>query len=178
MFVDPAEGDGSFVHSGRLDGRQFTESKKKEQRFWRGYTSDHRSLFCFVYSSKHAIICSREVVTTPSQTSLQAVAETSVHTSIAEDTTKRQGHGVVVGQPLTKEAKSQLKWERMMKEIAISGSAVAILKAHRATGKLSKQTIVGTLVRLKQLKLWAPVVEVRRFLKVFHSLQDQNQAED
>lgn len=178
MLVDPAEGGGSFVHSGRLDGHQFTESNKKEQRFWRGYTSDHRSLFCFVYSSKHTIICSREVVTTPSQTSLQAVAETSVHTSPAEDTTKRQGHGVVVGQPLTKEAKSQLKWERMMKEIAISGSAVAVLKAHRATGKLSKQTIVGTLVRLKQLKLWAPVVEVRSFLKVFHSLQDQNQAED
>ncbi|KAH9565226.1 hypothetical protein CY35_04G067300 [Sphagnum magellanicum] len=154
----------SFVHSGRLDGRRFTESNKKEQRIWRGYTSDHRSLFCFVYSSKHTIICSREVVTTPSRTSLQAVAETSVHTSIAEDTTKRQGHGVVVGQPLTKEAKSQLKWERMMKEIVISGSAVAVLKAHRATGKLSKQTIVGTLVRLKQLKLWAPVVEILEWL--------------
>lgn len=76
----------------------------------------------------------------------------------AAETKKGSGHGL--GEPMTKEAKKKMKWEKMMKEIAVSGSAVAVLQSHREAGKLSKQTILGTLIRLRQLNLWARVTEV------------------
>jgi ribulose kinase len=59
----------------------------------------------------------------------------------------------------------QKNWRRLMTEIEETGSAVSVLKRERA-GKLaiSRDVVIGTLVRLKQLKKWNLVSEVYFFL--------------
>lgn len=59
----------------------------------------------------------------------------------------------------------QKNWRRLMTEIEETGSAVSVLKRERA-GKLaiSRDVVIGTLVRLKQLKKWNLVSEVCFFL--------------
>ena len=48
----------------------------------------------------------------------------------------------------------------MMREIEESDSAVSVLQTHREAKTLSKKTILGTLMRLRQLKKWSSIVEV------------------
>jgi len=77
------------------------------------------------------------------------------------------------GEPLSRVARKQLKWERMMKEIEVSGSAVAILSSRKEDGKIAKSDVLGTLIRLRQLNKWAMVLEVRlvQIILCLHRLQ-------
>ena len=55
----------------------------------------------------------------------------------------------------------QKSWRNMMQEIDETGSAVGVLRNRRASSEsLSKDHVLGTLVRLKQLKKWNLVSEV------------------
>lgn len=64
------------------------------------------------------------------------------------------------GESLSRVARKQLKWEKMMKEIDLSGSAVSILSSRKEDGKIAKSDVLGTLIRLRQLNKWAMVLEV------------------
>lgn len=77
---------------------------------------------------------------------------------IVVETKKTLGAG---GEPLSRVARKQLKWEKMMKEIQVSGSAVATLSSRKEDGKIAKSDVLGTLIRLRQLNKWAMVLEVR-----------------
>lgn len=55
----------------------------------------------------------------------------------------------------------QKKWRTMMKEIEQSGSAVESLRKQRNKSEvLPRGLVLGTLVRVKQLKKWDIVSEV------------------
>lgn len=55
----------------------------------------------------------------------------------------------------------QKNWRRLMTEIEETGSAVSVLKRERdTTQSISRDMVLGTLVRLKQLKKWNLVGEV------------------
>lgn len=69
------------------------------------------------------------------------------------------------GESLSRVARKQLKWEKMMKEIDLSGSAVAILTSRKEEGKIAKSDVLGTLIRLRQLNKWAMVLEVLVWLR-------------
>lgn len=57
----------------------------------------------------------------------------------------------------------QKNWRRLIKEIEDTGSAVSVLKSERMKNRaISKDLVVGTLVRFKQLKKWKLVSEVCR----------------
>jgi pentatricopeptide repeat protein len=58
----------------------------------------------------------------------------------------------------------QKEWYKMMNKIRFSGDAVSVLKRLRKANKLSRETILGTLVRLKQLKVWNSVVQICEWL--------------
>ncbi|KAI5001513.1 hypothetical protein ZWY2020_026163 [Hordeum vulgare] len=64
----------------------------------------------------------------------------------------------------------QKSWRKMMSEIEESGSAVSsILKTQRnTTGALPRDTVLGTLVRFKQLKKWDLVSEILEWLRTQH----------
>lgn len=54
-------------------------------------------------------------------------------------------------------------WRRLIKEIEETGSAVPVLKSERIKSRIiSKDLVVGTLVRFKQLSKWKLVSEVCR----------------
>ncbi|KAK9667907.1 hypothetical protein RND81_13G019800 [Saponaria officinalis] len=60
----------------------------------------------------------------------------------------------------------QKNWRRLMLEIDETGSAVPVLRSRRASNKsLPKDLILGTLVRLKQLKKWNLVSEILEWLR-------------
>ncbi|KAG0589996.1 hypothetical protein KC19_1G062500 [Ceratodon purpureus] len=80
---------------------------------------------------------------------------------IAPETKKTQG----AGEPLSRVARKQLKWEKMMKAIEDSGSAVDVLSNRKEDEKISKSDVLGTLIRLRQLNKWAMVLEVLIWLK-------------
>lgn len=62
----------------------------------------------------------------------------------------------------------QKKWRKLMRDIEESGSAVSALRTQRAKSEaLSRDLILGTLVRFKQLKKWNIVSEVTPLLH-FH----------
>lgn len=57
----------------------------------------------------------------------------------------------------------QKNWRRLIKEIEETGSAVSVLKNEGIKNQaVSKDLVVGTLVRFKQLKKWKLVSEVCR----------------
>ena len=57
---------------------------------------------------------------------------------------------------------AQKNWRRLMNEIEETGSAIAVLKSERLKNQeISKDLVLGTLVRFKQLKKWKIVGEVR-----------------
>jgi len=89
----------------------------------------------------------------PSRQALQVVAQ-AVADMVVE--TKKSA-----GESLSRVARKQLKWERMMKEIDVSGSAVAILSSRKEDGKIARSDVLGTLIRLRQLNKWGMVLEVR-----------------
>lgn len=63
----------------------------------------------------------------------------------------------------------QKAWRRLMQDINESGSAVQVLRSRRETSEgLPKDLVVGTLVRLKQLKKWALVSEILQWLRMQH----------
>ncbi|KAG0628907.1 hypothetical protein M758_1G061500 [Ceratodon purpureus] len=80
---------------------------------------------------------------------------------IAPETKKTQG----AGEPLSRVARKQLKWEKMMKAIEDSGSAVDVLSNRKEDEKISKSDVLGTLIRLRQLNKWTMVLEVLIWLK-------------
>ncbi|KAL9458130.1 hypothetical protein AB3S75_007061 [Citrus x aurantiifolia] len=58
-------------------------------------------------------------------------------------------------------------WRRLMNQIEEVGSAVAVLRSERTRGQpLPKDLVLGTLVRLKQLKKWNVVSEVLEWLRI------------
>lgn len=58
----------------------------------------------------------------------------------------------------------QKNWRRLINEIEAKGSAVSVLKSERMNNQvLSKDLVIGTLVRFKQLKKWNLVSEVHKF---------------
>ncbi|CAO2837822.1 unnamed protein product [Amaranthus hypochondriacus] len=60
----------------------------------------------------------------------------------------------------------QKSWRNMMQEIDETGSAVGVLRNRRASSEsLSKDHVLGTLVRLKQLKKWNLVSEIIEWLR-------------
>ncbi|XP_048328255.2 pentatricopeptide repeat-containing protein At3g59040 isoform X2 [Ziziphus jujuba] len=60
----------------------------------------------------------------------------------------------------------QKNWRRLIKEIEDTGSAVSVLKSERMKNRaISKDLVVGTLVRFKQLKKWKLVSEILEWLR-------------
>ncbi|KAL5540153.1 hypothetical protein UlMin_044032 [Ulmus minor] len=60
----------------------------------------------------------------------------------------------------------QKNWRRLMTEIEQTGSAVAVLKSERMKNQaFSKDSVLGTLVRFKQLKKWKLVSEILEWLR-------------
>lgn len=58
-------------------------------------------------------------------------------------------------------------WRRLMSQIEEVGSAVTVLRSERTRGQpLPKDLVLGTLVRLKQLKKWNVVSEVLEWLRI------------
>lgn len=127
---------------GRFDGCQPLEISKLQCR---GLSSTN--LVCWRHSS--LVLLQRDVLP------LQAVASAS-----AERDASKQIERPGPGEPWTKEMRKQVKWEKMMREIEESDSAVSVLQTHREAKTLSKKTILGTLMRLRQLKKWSSIVEV------------------
>ncbi|CAI9089888.1 OLC1v1024539C1 [Oldenlandia corymbosa var. corymbosa] len=63
----------------------------------------------------------------------------------------------------------QKNWRRLMNEIEEAGSAVSVLKTHKAKNEaIPKDLVLGTLIRFKQLKKWNLVSEVLEWLRVQH----------
>ncbi|GMG98876.1 hypothetical protein Nepgr_000716 [Nepenthes gracilis] len=63
----------------------------------------------------------------------------------------------------------QKNWRRLMQEIDESGSAVPPLRSRRDKhNALPKDLVLGTLVRLKQLKKWNLVSEILEWLRTQH----------
>lgn len=91
---------------------------------------------------------------------LQVVAHAVA--GIVPETKKTQGPG----EPLSRVARKQLKWEKMMKDIEVSGSAVEILSSLKKDGKISRSDVLGTVLRLRQLNKWPMVLEVRLYIKL------------
>ena len=55
----------------------------------------------------------------------------------------------------------QKNWRKLMQEIDDTGTAVPVLRSRRGSNEsLPKDLVLGTLVRLKQLKKWNLVSEV------------------
>lgn len=62
----------------------------------------------------------------------------------------------------------QKNWRRIMEKIEESGSAVSVLRSERSRGKdLSRDLVLGTLKRFKQLKKWGLVCEVYFILLLY-----------
>eukprot|EP00250_Pteridium_aquilinum_P035589 c9692_g1_i1 orf=69-1715(+) len=59
----------------------------------------------------------------------------------------------------------QVTWTKMMKDIREVGSPVTVLHAYHKAGKLSKETMVGTLMQFKKLKEWKYLTEIIGWLK-------------
>ncbi|KAL9242510.1 hypothetical protein vseg_016502 [Gypsophila vaccaria] len=60
----------------------------------------------------------------------------------------------------------QKNWRRLMLEIDETGSAVPVLRSRRTSNEsLPKDLILGTLVRLKQMKKWNLVSEILEWLR-------------
>ncbi|XP_074264181.1 pentatricopeptide repeat-containing protein At3g59040 [Silene latifolia] len=63
----------------------------------------------------------------------------------------------------------QKNWRKLMLEIHETGSAVPVLRSRRASNEsLPKDLVLGTLVRLKQLKKWNLVGEILEWLRTQH----------
>ncbi|GAB4850706.1 hypothetical protein Ancab_030006 [Ancistrocladus abbreviatus] len=63
----------------------------------------------------------------------------------------------------------QKNWRRLMQEIDESGFAVPVLRSRRDKNQaLPKDLVLGTLVRLKQLKKWNLVSEILEWLRTQH----------
>ncbi|MCO5561991.1 hypothetical protein L7F22_015617 [Adiantum nelumboides] len=58
-----------------------------------------------------------------------------------------------------------LQWTKMMRGIKGADSPVTVLHAYYKAGKLTKEDLVGTLFRLKQMKDWKQIVEIIGWLK-------------
>ncbi|KAI5060857.1 hypothetical protein GOP47_0023362 [Adiantum capillus-veneris] len=56
-------------------------------------------------------------------------------------------------------------WAKMMRDIQEVDSPVTVLHGYHKAGKLSKEGLVGTLLRLKQLKEWKHITEIIGWLK-------------
>ncbi|MCO5558207.1 hypothetical protein L7F22_011786 [Adiantum nelumboides] len=56
------------------------------------------------------------------------------------------------------------QWTKMMRDIKGADSPVTVLYAYYKAGKLTKEDLVGTLFRLKQMKDWKQIVEVSAVL--------------
>jgi hypothetical protein len=131
---------------GRFDGCQPLETSKLQCR---GLSSTN--LVCLRHSS--LVLLQRDA------SPLQAVASASAEGHASKQMSK-QIERPGPGEPWTKEMRKQVKWEKMMREIEESDSAVSVLQTHREAKTLSKKTILGTLMRLRQLKKWSSIVEV------------------
>jgi hypothetical protein len=131
---------------GRFDGCQPLETSKLQCR---GLSSTN--LVCLRHSS--LVLLQRDA------SPLQAVASASAEGHVSKQMSK-QIERPGPGEPWTKEMRKQVKWEKMMREIEESDSAVSVLQTHREAKTLSKKTILGTLMRLRQLKKWSSIVEV------------------
>lgn len=59
----------------------------------------------------------------------------------------------------------QVMWKKMMKDIHEVGCPVTVLYSYHKAGKLSKETMVGTLMRFKKFKDWKYITEVLGWLK-------------
>lgn len=131
---------------GRFDGCQLLETSKLQCR---GLSPTN--LVCVRHSS--LVLLQRDA------SPLQAVGSASVEGNASKQMSKpieRPGPG----EPWTKEMRKQVKWEKMMREIEESDSTVSVLQTHREAKTLSKKAILGTLMRLRQLKKWSSIVEV------------------
>ena len=126
----------------RLDGCQPVEINKSLTR------GSSNPVF-----QKHSCLLMHKVVLR--RRALQVVAHAVA--GIVSEPKKTQGPG----ERLSRVARNQLKWEKMMKEIEVSGSAVEILSSRKEDGKISKSDVLGTLIRLRQLNKWIMVLEVR-----------------
>lgn len=61
----------------------------------------------------------------------------------------------------------QKNWRRVMTEIQETGSAVSVLRRERIGNRaISRDLVLGTLVRLKQLKKWNLVSEILEWLRI------------
>ncbi|KAK4749833.1 hypothetical protein SAY87_027282 [Trapa incisa] len=61
----------------------------------------------------------------------------------------------------------QMNWRKLMKEIEEAGSAVTVLRSERARNQeISRETVLGTLKRFKQLKKWNLVSEILEWLRI------------
>ncbi|BBN14786.1 protein MpPPR_35 [Marchantia polymorpha subsp. ruderalis] len=59
----------------------------------------------------------------------------------------------------------QKQWYKMMNEIRMTGDAVPVLEKQRKSKQsLTREGIVGTLVRLKQLRVWRSIMEICEWL--------------
>lgn len=126
---------------GRLDGCQPVEISKSLNRS----------------SLKHSSVLLHMIA--PPRQSLQVI--THAVAGIVPETKKQQG----LGETSSRVARKQLKWEKMMREIEVSGSAVGVLSSRKEDGKVSKGDVLGTLIRLRQLNKWTMVLEVLLWLK-------------
>ncbi|MCO5587458.1 hypothetical protein L7F22_041407 [Adiantum nelumboides] len=57
------------------------------------------------------------------------------------------------------------QWTKMMRDIIGADSPVTVLYGRYKAGKLTKEDLVGTLFRLKQMKDWKQIVEIIGWLK-------------
>lgn len=56
-------------------------------------------------------------------------------------------------------------WVKMMSEIKELGSPVPVLRIYKKAGNLTKENVVGTLMRFKQTKDWKAVAEIIEWLR-------------
>lgn len=76
---------------------------------------------------------------------------------------KKKKEGFEVFRDAADEA-DQKSWRRLMTEIQETGSAVAVLKQLNVSNQgISRDTVLGTLLRFKQLNKWKLVIEVSVF---------------
>ncbi|EFJ07723.1 hypothetical protein SELMODRAFT_448320 [Selaginella moellendorffii] len=58
----------------------------------------------------------------------------------------------------------QLAWERMMLEVEKSPEPLAILKKYAGDGNISRESVVGTLTRFKQMQAWKIIIKFTEWL--------------
>ena len=76
---------------------------------------------------------------------------------------KKKKEGLEVFRDAADEA-DQKSWRRLMTEIQETGSAVAVLKQLNVSNQgISRDKVLGTLLRFKQLNKWKLVIEVSIF---------------